>query len=90
MVHGEVEAVCDPLGNAAGQTQFQVVSANDLGAPAWRKSSWSAHNGNCVEVAALPGGEFGVRDSKEKGSSVLVFNRSEWSLFLAQCKEWNL
>ena len=28
----------------------------------WVKSSLSFANGNCVEVASLPGGEIGVRD----------------------------
>ena len=48
----------------------------------WYKSSWSAHNGNCVEVASLPHGEQGVRDSKNKDGSVLVFTASEWNIFL--------
>ena len=30
----------------------------------WKKSSYSAANGNCVEVARVDGGHIGVRDSK--------------------------
>jgi hypothetical protein len=56
----------------------------------WYKSSWSAHNGNCVEVASLPGGEQGVRDSKNKDGSVLVFTVSEWQIFLVNVKAGHL
>ena len=31
----------------------------------WVKSSLSFSNGNCVEVASLPGGEIGVRNSRD-------------------------
>jgi hypothetical protein len=56
----------------------------------WYKSSWSAHNGNCVEIANLPGGEQGVRDSKSKDGSVLVFTASEWRIFLVNVKAGHL
>jgi uncharacterized protein DUF397 len=52
----------------------------------WRKSSWSAHNGNCVEVAPLPGSMYGVRDSADKAGPVLVFGGKQWSAFLAQVR----
>ena len=38
----------------------------------WVKSSYSFANGNCVEVAALPGA-VAVRDSKDPGGPVLTF-----------------
>jgi hypothetical protein len=51
----------------------------------WRKSSWSAQNGNCVEFAELSGDVIGVRDSKDKSPDrpILVFARPEWESFLA-------
>jgi hypothetical protein len=50
--------------------------------PRWVKSSLSFANGDCVEVAALPDGGFGVRDSKDAAGPVLCFTPSEWSAFL--------
>ncbi len=48
----------------------------------WVKSSLSFANGNCVEVASLPGGEIGVRNSRESEGSVLRFTSDEWHAFL--------
>ncbi len=48
----------------------------------WIKSSLSYANGNCVEVASLPGGEIGVRNSRESAGPVLRFTPNEWHAFL--------
>jgi Domain of unknown function (DUF397) len=48
----------------------------------WIKSSLSYANGNCVEVACLPGGEIGVRNSRNSGGPVLKFTPDEWHAFL--------
>ena len=48
----------------------------------WIKSSLSYANGNCVEVASLPGGEIGVRNSRNSGGPVLKFTSDEWHAFL--------
>jgi hypothetical protein len=48
----------------------------------WIKSSLSYANGNCVEVASLPGGEIGVRNSRDSGGLVLRFTPDEWHAFL--------
>ena len=50
----------------------------------WRKSRRSAADGHCVEVAELPGGDIGVRHSKDigPGRPVLLFAREEWDSFL--------
>ena len=49
----------------------------------WVKSSFSFANGNCVEVAELPGDSVGIRDSRDPGGPVLSFTRAEWAAFLA-------
>ena len=48
----------------------------------WIKSSLSYANGNCVEVASLPGGQIGVRNSRNSAGPVLTFTSDEWRAFL--------
>jgi hypothetical protein len=48
----------------------------------WIKSSLSYANGNCVEVASLPDGEIGVRNSRDSAGPVLRFTPNEWRAFL--------
>lgn len=53
----------------------------------WVKSSRSNGNGGaCVEVA-LASELAGVRDSKDRDGGTLVFNREQWSAFLAGVKK---
>jgi len=48
----------------------------------WVKSSLSFSNGNCVEVASLPEGDVGVRNSRDSEGLVLRFTSDEWRAFL--------
>ena len=57
----------------------RLIPAGDL---AWIKSSLSFSNGNCVEVASLPGGGIGVRDSKDTEGPILRFTPDEWHAFI--------
>jgi Domain of unknown function (DUF397) len=50
----------------------------------WIRSSFSFANGNCVEVAELPGDSVGIRDSRDPGGPVLSFTRAEWAAFLGR------
>jgi hypothetical protein len=49
----------------------------------WVKSSYSGNNGNCIEVAALPGGGRALRDSKDPSGPVLTFSADEFNAFVA-------
>ncbi|NEC84677.1 DUF397 domain-containing protein [Streptomyces sp. SID12501] len=49
----------------------------------WVKSSYSGNNGNCVEIAALPGGSRALRDSKNPSGPVLTFSGAEFAEFIA-------
>jgi hypothetical protein len=56
----------------------------DLSNATWKKSSRSGTNG-CVEVAAVAG-RVAIRDSKDRGGPVLLFNANEWDAFLLGAK----
>ncbi len=55
--------------------------STDLSRAVWRKSTKSAANGGCVEVADL-GDQFALRDSKNPDGPVLLFTAFEWECFL--------
>ncbi|WP_330229440.1 DUF397 domain-containing protein [Nocardia sp. NBC_00508] len=49
----------------------------------WFKSSYSSAQMDCVEVAFLPEGSVGVRDSKNPTGPAIVFAPSDWDSFTA-------
>ena len=73
-------------GRDAGSEDAPVTTASMRSA--WRKSSYSACNGNCVEVAELRPGLIGVRDTKDAGRGpVVVFAAAAWESFLESVKK---
>lgn len=52
----------------------------------WIKASKSFAHGNCLELAAMPDGAIGVRDSKDKEGPVLRLTRAELAAFLDGAK----
>ena len=64
-------------------TPTRAEPPGDLGPdPNWVKSSMSYASGNCVEVADLPGGVVGVRNSRDRDGLVLRFTPDERQAFL--------
>jgi uncharacterized protein DUF397 len=51
---------------------------------AWRTSTFSGSQANCVEVAAA--GRVLVRDTKHRSGAVLRFTPAAWRRFAAQVK----
>jgi Domain of unknown function (DUF397) len=47
----------------------------------WHKSSRSAGQTNCVEIAAT-GSIIGIRDSKNLNSPILLFSHHQWQNFI--------
>lgn len=63
------------------------VSAGDIDGVVWRKSARSNPSGNCVELAALPGGGFAVRNSRYPEGPALVYTRAEIEAFIGGAKD---
>jgi Domain of unknown function (DUF397) len=65
-----------------------TVGPADIAGASWRKSSWSAANGSCVEIAQLPQvALIAVRDTKDQERGpVLIFTQPHWKSFLYAVK----
>jgi Domain of unknown function (DUF397) len=56
----------------------------------FRKSSYSAACGDCVEVGYLVNGHIGVCDSKDVSKAALGFTPIQWRTFVAEIKRDHL
>jgi hypothetical protein len=76
----------EPLAGSSPLTG-RCAGTTDLPDLAWKKSSASTTNGNCVEVAYFPAGGIAVRDSKDKAGAILRFGHDSWRQFLDEVRQ---
>jgi Domain of unknown function (DUF397) len=67
-------------------TDSTEARVDELGPVAWRKSTASNPNGDCVELAQLPAGAVAVRNSRGPHGSALIYTRAEIAAFVAGAK----
>lgn len=63
------------------------MTAADSPRAAWRKSSHSGANGDCVEVGRPAPAQVAVRDSKDPGGPRLAFTARQWTAFITALSE---
>ncbi|MGH3329266.1 MAG: DUF397 domain-containing protein [Streptomycetales bacterium] len=63
------------------------MQGTGLSCAAWRKSSFSGADNNCVEVALLDPGRVAVRDSKAPAGPALVFAAEQWRTFVGRVRD---
>lgn len=54
---------------------------------AWRKSSYSGANGNCLEIAATVDGLVAIRNSNRPNDGAILYTKDELRAFLAGAKD---
>jgi hypothetical protein len=68
-------------------TPYNGIRSTELAGAAWRKSSHSNSQGQCVELAPLADGSIAVRNSRHPEGPALVYTRAEISALLAGAKD---
>ena len=58
------------------------MPSSDLHGAIWRKSRRSNSQGNCVELADLPGDAIAVRNSRHPSGPALIYTRAEIDAFI--------
>jgi hypothetical protein len=70
-----------------GARSYNGMPAGELTGASWRKSGRSSAQGNCVELAGLPGGGAAMRNSRDPEGPALVFTGAELDAFLGGVRD---
>jgi len=62
------------------------TTPDDPNTAAWRKSSFSNDQGQCLETAALTDGTIAVRNSNHPEAGVILFTRAEMAAWIKGCQ----
>jgi Domain of unknown function (DUF397) len=68
-------------------TLEKVTLTGEVAVVAWRKSTRSIANGQCLEAATLTNGRLIVRDSLDKCGPMAIFTTNEWRTFIKEIKD---
>lgn len=63
------------------------MPAADLRGAQWLKSRRSNSQGNCVEIAELPGGQVAMRNSRHPEGPALIYTRPEIEALILGAKD---
>jgi len=66
---------------------YNGMAATELEGVVWQKSRHSNSQGQCVELAGLPGGEVAVRNSRFPDGPALIYTRAEITALLLGVKD---
>ena len=66
---------------------YNGMPADELGDVLWQKSRRSSAQGNCVEIAALPGGGAAVRNSRQPQGPALIYTKAEMEALILGVKD---
>lgn len=86
---GEGSLSCAALGRGEKRVSkiYSGMPATALERVTWQKSRRSNSQGNCVEMAKLPGDEVAVRNSRHPNGPALVYTRAEIEALILGAKD---
>ena len=66
---------------------YNGMPATTINGARWQKSRHSNSQGNCVEMAELPGGSIAVRNSRHPEGPALIYTRPEIEALIQGAKD---
>ena len=82
-----MENLVETVGEVQMSEAYNGMPSLELEDVQWRKSARSSAQGNCVEVAKLPGGVFAMRNSRHPEGPALIFTHNEFEAFVEGAKD---